>query len=263
MKNHFFFPYVGNKRREVEGIYPALNFDGIKTICEPFCGSGSMSFFISQQQPLKFKYLLNDSCPFLFKLLFLIRNGTPEEIKEFEKKINDFCDYLNEMTTDETRKIRYNEIAKMNTFESSFFIKKYFNIREGLYPTFSRIKKFVPCILSDYPMFNFLKTENVEITNMDAVDFYKNHSVDESALLLIDPPYLMAVNDFYVKGKRMNIYEFLYNNPIEQEKARTYLILENIWIIKLLFHKYIIDEYAKKYAMKQKETTHVVVYNKK
>jgi hypothetical protein len=36
MKNHFYYPYSGNKRNEVKEIYNALSFDGITTIIEPY-----------------------------------------------------------------------------------------------------------------------------------------------------------------------------------------------------------------------------------
>ena len=59
-------------------------------------------------------------------------------------------------------------------------------------------------------------------------------------------PYLETCNDFY-NCADVNIYKFLYDNPIEKEKAKIYLILENMWIIKLLFQKNIVIEYDKQY----------------
>ena len=57
MKNHFYFPYVGNKREEVEYILNNLNLDNITTIIEPFCGSCALSYYISTKYPNKFKYI--------------------------------------------------------------------------------------------------------------------------------------------------------------------------------------------------------------
>jgi len=61
----------------------------------------------------------------------------------------------------------------------------------------------------------------------------------------------------------MNIYEYLCNNDIKKQKAKIYLILENIWIIQLLFkknNKLLI--YDKKYETSQKKTNHVIICNK-
>jgi hypothetical protein len=62
---------------------------------------------------------------------------------------------------------------------------------------------------------------------------------------------LNACNDFYFDSKA-NIYEHLNKNDIIKEKAKLYLILEDIWIIKLLFNKYIIQSYDKKYMTTKK-----------
>jgi len=59
------------------------------------------------------------------------------------------------------------------------------------------------------------------------------------------------------------VYEHLYKNDIIKEKAKLYLILEDIWIIKLLFNKYIIQSYDKKYMTTKQNTTHIIIYNKK
>jgi site-specific DNA-adenine methylase len=44
MKNHFFYPYFGNKREEVEHIYNLSDLNNIDTIVEPFCGSCAVSY---------------------------------------------------------------------------------------------------------------------------------------------------------------------------------------------------------------------------
>ena len=74
----------------------------------------------------------------------------------------------------------------------------------------------------------------------------------------MDPPYLIYGNDFYLDCK-INIYEHLYNNDIKKEKAKIYLILEDNWIIKLLFNKYIIQSYDKKYMTTRKNTNHIII----
>ena len=61
MKNHFIFSYVGNKRNEIAEIYKHINFEGIETIIETNCGSSAMAYYISVQNPNRYKYILNDN----------------------------------------------------------------------------------------------------------------------------------------------------------------------------------------------------------
>ena len=70
MKNHFFYPYVGNKREEVEHIYNLLDLNNIDTIVEPFCGSCAVSYYLwTQNKDKKYKYILNDLDGNLINLL--------------------------------------------------------------------------------------------------------------------------------------------------------------------------------------------------
>ena len=54
MAIHFYFSYVGNKRKEINEILPYIYLDDIKTIVEPFCGSCAFSFFLSKNDNLAF-----------------------------------------------------------------------------------------------------------------------------------------------------------------------------------------------------------------
>jgi hypothetical protein len=47
MQNHFYIAYFGNKRKEITGLYPYLDFTDINTIVEPNAGSCAISFYIS------------------------------------------------------------------------------------------------------------------------------------------------------------------------------------------------------------------------
>ncbi len=46
MKNHFYIPYMGNKRQEVEQIYNSIDFNGITTVIEPYAGKSEMYYYI-------------------------------------------------------------------------------------------------------------------------------------------------------------------------------------------------------------------------
>ena len=61
---------------------------------------------------------------------------------------------------------------------------------------------------------------------------------------------------------QVNIYEYLSNNTIDKMKATILLCLEDNWIIKLLFNKFIKSSYNKQYEVSKKKTTHLIISNK-
>ena len=73
--------------------------------------------------------------------------------------------------------------------------------------------------------------------------------------MIMDPPYMIATNEFYDNDQtlKMNIYEYMVDNNKHNNKKNLCLILENIWIIKLLFKKYKRIEYDKKYHSYKKK----------
>ena len=68
-KNHFFIPYAGNKRSEVEKIYDSIKdkLNDIEYIVEPFCGTSAFSYYMSLRHPKQFKYILNDNNKYLIE----------------------------------------------------------------------------------------------------------------------------------------------------------------------------------------------------
>ena len=58
------------------------------------------------------------------------------------------------------------------------------------------------------------------------------------------------------------IYEYLSLNNIKKEKAKIYIILEDNWIIKLLFkNNNIIDNNCKIYQTTKKKYNHITITN--
>jgi len=71
-----------------------------------------------------------------------------------------------------------------------------------------------------------------------------------------------SYNGFYNgdNQKQVNIYEYLYYNNINNFNSNIYLILENTWIIKMLFESNnIISTYYKKYEISKKQTCHIII----
>jgi site-specific DNA-adenine methylase len=231
MKQHFFLPYFGNKREEVEHIYELIRGDihDKEYIIEPYCGSCAMSFYISLQHPGKYKYILNDNNKFLIQLMKTAQNedelkSLVEDLKEIQKSIK---------TKDEYQAF----CDKGKTFMGWLLGSSWYNIRPYLYPTGNRTPVNYNNFLNKKDFINFLKTEDIEFSSRDAIDIINEYKDNEKALILLDPPYLSVTNDFYVDSNT-NIYEWLFNNDIHSFKSSFYLVLENIWIIQLLFKDY-------------------------
>lgn len=248
--NHFYIPYAGNKRNEFKEFYNNINLENINTIIEPFAGTHAISYFLWEKHP-NLKFILNDITPH-FKEMY--------EIYKDEKKIDEF----NEISTNliksfKNDKNKYLEVVNAPTIYAWFIGQKIYNIRPKLYPLTKKYKEEID--LRKYPIYNFYKNANIEFYNEDGINIYEKYKNDESTLLFLDPPYLQSYNDFYEKNnKRINIYEYLYNNNINNEKANIFLMLEDIWINRLLFkNNHIFEKYKKMYAPKQKITNHILI----
>ena len=254
MNNHFFFSYVGNKRQEIKIIYDEVepSLKNIKTIIEPYCGSSAMSYYISTKHPKEYKYILNDNNKMLIDLYKLVQDEKKE--KEVEDKINKYIIKFNECKTNEERRIYYSSIVKDNGCICSYiFINKYYSIRQCICPLFEKTKELKPFKFSNHPIYNFIKNENITFLNDDAINIINNNKDNKDNLLLLDPPYIGTCNDFYID-----------NNNINNFVCFIYLILENIWINKLLFSSNnISDPYDKKYELSKKKTTHIIISKKK
>lgn len=254
MKNHFLFSYIGNKRNETKQFLDNIKLDGIKNIIEPFCGSSAISFSIwLNNKDKNFNYYLNDSDKKLIEVYELMKNETIEEI---EKKINEFGDNIHNKE-EWVNEFKNND----NTIYSYIYFKKFSALgRYGFYPLGRNISKFK--ISKETKEFiEFIKQPNVYITLGDWFEVFDKFKNDETALFMIDPPYIMACNDFYT-DKKLNMYQYFYDNKIENFKSHIYLILEDHWILRCLFaNNKILLKYAKKYEISKKQTNHIIIYN--
>jgi len=260
MKNHYYTSYPGNKRKEIKDILPFIDLDNIKYILEPFAGSAAMSYYISTQYPKRFKYILNDNDKINYDLFNISRDT--ERTEDFNNNINKIIDEFNTYTDDENRKIFYNSID-IKILEGYMFKQKYNGFRTGLYPMMNKLKQIKPYKLQDYPVYNFYNNEDIIYENIDGIEFINKYNQDDDKLFLLDPPYMVSCNDMY-NNKDVNIYEWVYNNKslVLDNKNKIIFILENMWIIILLFSDFnILLEYGKTYEISKKKTTHIVYSN--
>lgn len=260
MKNHFFFRYEGNKRNECDNIYKSLNFTNIDTIIEPFCGSCAISYYIWLKHP-NINFKLNDNNKFIKDLYDICQDDN--KIKEFEEEYKKKVLYFSNFDEDfNIRKQKYNETLKdRNDLLNIYIGCKIYCIHPFLYPIDKRNYK-TNINIKETPIYNFFKNGNIEFTCDDAINIYNKYKNNNKNIIILDPPYISLSNDFYINSD-MNIYEYLYNNSIKNEKAKIYLILNDIWINRLLFRNCnFLSIYEKKYEVSKKKVNHIIIYNK-
>ncbi len=254
---HFPCRYPGNKRKEVKHLEEHIDFTGIKTIIEPFCGTSAMSYFLSKKLT-GVKYILNDIDKDLIKIYDLLKTVNSEEII-----------YQINLIKDRIKcKEDFNEIAK--EYKEDNCVYKYIYLTKssffGTRNLYSTTRKMSPLPFKfnkeQLEFIKFVKSENVIIKNLDWKEIYDQYKDDKESLILMDPPYLMSFNDFYIKNVGFqNVYEYFSKSP--DFSCDIYFIVELNWIIKLLFKNCKIIEYNKHYEMSHKYVTHALIYLKK
>lgn len=247
-KNHFIYGYYGNKRSEYKYIKDHLpDLTNIKYIIEPFVGTAAISYQLSKEYPGKFKYILNDNDTNLYKIYEMLKNKTQRKL-------------INNKVNDEMKKIKNkNDYLNINDEFIKYIIhRKYYNIRPGLYP----INKNKPenYDFEKLPIVNFLESEDIEIYNMDALDIIEKYKNLDGVLLILDPPYIETCNETYGTAK-LNIYEWLSQNNINNSNNKYLIILEDNWIIRLLFPNNIKSSYGKLYQPTKNKTNHLIINN--
>ncbi len=159
-------------------------------------------------------------------------------------------------------KEKYLDYIRKDTLNGYIMKNKFFKIRAGMFPEneFKRFKKMFK--FTDYPIHNFLTTEDITITNDDAIKIIEQNDKPE-CLIFLDPPYLNSCNCMYKQSKG-DIFKYLAYN-FNKINAKLYICHENNWIFKLIFRDYITEdniEYDKKYQMRdKKETKHILIGN--
>lgn len=250
--NHFYISYFGNKRNEVLEIEKHINMTNIKTVIEPYCGSCAMSYYLYTKYP-ELTYVLNDNNKFLKEMYEIIKDD--EKRIEFENKINKL---KIELIDD---KEKYKIKVKDGTLEGWFIANKLYNIRPGTYPFYPSKCSKKQLDLTQPPIYNFFKNGKIIFTCDDGVKVYNNYKDNENNLILLDPPYLQTEVTYY-KNPSTQIYEYLFDNNISNEKAQICLILQDTFITRLLFKNQIKHIYDKKYFnQEKKKVQHIIINN--
>jgi len=254
-KNHFFISYSGNKRNETDKLIPKIDFNNKNKIIETFCGTSAISFHIWLEYGNQFEYYLNDNSKSLMSLYELFKNNTIDNINDEIKKIND------QINNKEEWNYHYKN-APQTTYKELFYLKFSTLGRKGFYPQDRKAKKEIVLTQIQELFIKFIQAPYVYITCDDWYKLFNEFKDDEKAIIIFDPPYINSNNDFYLQ-KDLNIYQWFYDNNNTTFKSSIYFILEDIWIIRLLFNKFkALISYDKKYELSKKHTKHIILTNK-
>jgi hypothetical protein len=157
--------YPGNKRKEIKGLYPYLDFTNINTIVEPYAGTCAVSYYISTQKQ-GLTYILNDNNPYL-KIMYEILIDK-EKTEKFE---NEFNDVIKDIITKE----QYNEITKQNSLISWLVANKYFKLRPGNCPIGYRGDILKPIKFDSYHIVEFFRDNKILFMCDDAIKVYEQY----------------------------------------------------------------------------------------
>ena len=251
MKNHFFFPYSGNKRQEVERLYKTVEnkIDDINIMIEPYCGSCAFSYYVwTQNKDKDIKYILNDMDFHLTELLKMAKDS-PDELQFINENINEFCKTMTKET--------YN--LKIKDGVAGYILGNlYCGMRNNIYPQNNKVghRNILKC-----PFMDFLQNANIEIKEKDGLELIKEYVDDKHTLIFIDPPYILGCNSMY-KTKSTDIYKFFSKHDLTLFSCHMLICLELNFVTELIFDIEESNIYDKTYeTWQQIKTKHFIYYN--
>ena len=255
----FFFSYFGGKARDMKKIQPFVFLDDIDTICEPFCGTCSFS----THQDEKYKLILNDLDSNLMSFLEDVKEGLfPEYVRFFNHEIHKYK--IHGAPTPKWHELKRN---KEKSLREWFLMRRASRGGEMLN---LGVKKMV---LEDYlDIETIIRADRVNLISGDYLKIFEKVKNDDKCFVFLDPPYLDSCNLAYsahngkstddnmvIKDKTkmfIDIMEF-----IKTAKCRIMLIINKNSITEFLFKDNIVGEYAKRYDVSGRRTSHLVVTN--
>jgi site-specific DNA-adenine methylase len=258
MQRKFFFSYVGGKTKDMSLINQHVKLDGIKTLCEPFCGSCSFSIHHDGLE----KYMLSDNDPMLIEFLRLVKQG------EFDK----FVEYFNAEYPRyvENRKLWYDLQRKKDmSVKEWYFIRA--ARRGGCGILEARIKQIKKDVFTN--VIEFFMRKNVSLVNSDYLDIFEQVRDDPTCFVFLDPPYLDSFNSSYssyqggsiatgdnIINDRMKVFIDIMKF-LRRCKCKVLFIINKNSITEYLYGDFIKGEYEKRYNITGRKTKHLVIAN--
>lgn len=250
--NHFYFSYIGSKRKELPQFANYLDMTNITDFIEPFGGSAAVSYHLHGTDPA-LTFHINDRDPFLLELWDRVLNRRQETAEHLNTLINDVHD-----------KHSYESLMRQKTWFSEMVGYSYMSYRHGLYPL-DKPKKPDFVTLLNKPYSDFLESPRVHLTGNDFRDICEEYKDNEHAFIFLDPPYVNEDNTSYVSdfAGRFDFEEsYLYmQNLLRTARCKILMIVSNRLVPRLLFADFIRESYDKRYSVSRRETKHLIISN--
>lgn len=251
--NRFYFPFCGNKSRELEII--RKYFDPIQptitTVVECFGGSLALSRSIHKNYP-NLEFIISDAdenliyfCNHVIEDAEIVIDNARNILKTLKTK-EDFTNYLKPYRTVEDP-----------DFLSWFLIYRTFNyIRPGVYPknkkvpTYNQLSKNIKELNSFFAQNEYLCADYMVI-----LETYKN---DDQAFVFLDPPYYNSCNELY-KHSEVD-FEWI-KNWCNSCKCKFIMVLNNDPKMLDMFHNFLRETYQVSYKITKKNFKHTLFSN--
>lgn len=254
--SHFPTAYVGNKYKEFKDYYELIEIKDNNVIIEPFSGSCAMSFFLYQKNKDKnLNFILNDLSKLTYGIYEMLKNKTIEEI---ESELTKTAKYL---SIKENWKKHVKEGLNEN-FLYHMIYNKFYNFRPYVYPEVKKVSWEFKFTKLQLEFIEFIKSDRVQISNKDWYEVFMENKDNENAIFLFDPPYLNSDNQYYdtARDKPLNKNVYEYFSSEYTHKSNIYFMLEDNWIVRLLFKNCeILKTVDKTYQLTKKKTTHLLI----
>lgn len=256
-------PYVGSKRKDIY-LFEKYIPKGIKTIVEPFGGSGYLSLYLFSLNP-NLKCIVNDNDSNLINFFNQLKKN-PQYI------INGYNKLLNKKPTkpqflkliEEYKNLKSDSSRKAILF---LFYNKFCSFRKGLYPLKNNI---YPIDIEEHKIF----FEWINKTNFYCLDYSEIFSKiinKKNIFVFLDPPYFDSFNGYYLKYDTAlkNKNKIIDNTQlyidildfIKNAKCNVMLIINKNAITNFIYQKYIIGEYNKIYQQTKNKAQHLIITN--
>lgn len=255
--------YTGSKRLDIK-YFESYIPKNIKTIVEPFGGSGYLSLYLFNKNN-KTKCHVNDIDSALIHFFKTLKRYTKRVIDGYNSLIHNYPSKKKyEALIDKYMSGKGTSIQKAVLF---LFYNKFYAIRKGLYPTG---REFKPIVREDHEVFfDWLKVTT--FTNYDYEFILRKYKNQKSVFVFLDPPYFSSFNSDYIsyKVKTEKDHEIIDNTKMfidiydymDEAKSKSMLIINKNHITTYIYKPFIVDEYDKIYQMTKKRTKHLIVCN--
>ena len=196
---------------------------------------------------------MNDNDERLIRFFKFVQSSSEEQIDKFNIDVN--------IRYKQLTKDNYKELLNIENLIDYYIIMKYSRFKCSRFMYDGVFERNVVFDIKKFLIYDFIRNENIIFTCEDGISCYEKYCNNKKAVLFLDPPYILCSSGQLYKNERHDIFEYLYYNNIGNCKARIYLILNDIFINRMLFKEHIKKDYELLYNSSHKKAKHIIISN--